>query len=469
MTAATYPNQHIPWSPPRNNGFAEVVDDSSPFQRLGFNVLLLFIFLIFSRILDVKYGSLHITGVTYRFVFAMALLSRGFITALTSNVGKALVGFTICMGISVPFSVWKGGSMEYFRDNWLGFAFVTFLAVGGLIVNYAQFEKAAKSLALALFAFAVVANVFGVLDSGRLVLSHGKYANPNEMAQAILIGLPLWAAIAINTKSGIVKAFSALVVVLLMITMLRTGSRGAVIALALLLLVIFLRASIMGKVQIVMASVALAAILAVWMPGRLVARYKTLTDEETVDVGGNSDMLTKAKGSTESRKILLRHSLIFTIRHPLTGVGAGMFAVADNAYSAGNGERSQWLGTHNSYTQVSSELGIPATLFFVAAIWMSMVGPYRIYKMTLGDPRLNSIGVSALAIHYCLVVYAVTILFEHIAYSDMLPVLGGLSTVLVRSAKVEIDRIKAIPLPVMMSPSTFHSYLGARAKAGQAF
>ena len=145
-----------------------------------------------------------------------------------------------------------------------------------------------------------------------------------------------------------------------------------------------------------------------------------------------------------------------------------MFPVADNDYSSGNGEKSQWLGTHNSYTQVSSELGIPGAIFFIAAVWLAMIGPYRIYKMTVGDPRLQAIGNAALGIHYCLIVYAVTILFEHIAYSDMLPVLGGLSTVLVRSAKVEIARIQATPLPLTLSPVAFQTYMGARAKAVRA-
>src|SRR6266702_3045573 len=69
--------------------------DSSPFQRFGYTVLLVFLFLIFSRIFDVRFSILHITGVSARVVFAMPVLSLGFVTALRSNVGKALLGFTI--------------------------------------------------------------------------------------------------------------------------------------------------------------------------------------------------------------------------------------------------------------------------------------------------------------------------------------------------------------------------------------
>jgi hypothetical protein len=69
--------------------------------------------------------------------------------------------------------------------------------------------------------------------------------------------------------------------------------------------------------------------------------------------------------------------------------------------------------------------------------------------------------------HYCIVVYAVTILFEHIAYTIMLPVFGGMVAALVRTAEMEIQRIQSVSLPVSMSPSMFHAYLGKRPGHGQ--
>jgi O-antigen ligase len=180
-------------------------------------------------------------------------------------------------------------------------------------------------------------------------------------------------------------------------------------------------------------------------------------------------MATSASASTQSRKQLLRHSLIFTIRHPLFGVGPGMFEVADDAYMRDLGfRRGSWLGTHNSYTQVSSELGIPGFLFFVAAVWMALKSTYTLYRRTRGDPRLEEMGNVTLGFHYCMVVYAVTILFEHIAYSIMLPVFGGMAACLVQTAEAEIQRIQSTPLPVSMSPAMFHTYLAKRPKLGQA-
>jgi hypothetical protein len=76
-------------------------------------------------------------------------------------------------------------------------------------------------------------------------------------------------------------------------------------------------------------------------------------------------------------------------------------------------------------------------------------------------------GNLALGLFYAMIIYAVTIFFEHIAYTVMLPVLGGLAAALVRTADAEIERIKAIPLPVTMSPQDFHRHLGRRPVGSQ--
>jgi hypothetical protein len=440
------------------------MDDTSPFQRVGFTFLLVFLFLAFSRIFDVKFSFLHITGIAYRAAFAMTLLSGAFMVALKTNIGRSMLGFTICFGLSVPFSLWKGGSMPIFKDGWLMFSFVMFLATAGLILNYSQTQRAVNSLAWGLFTFVVIANVFGTMESGRLFLPNGKFANPNEMAQALLIGLPLWAAKMTSSQDHFKKLFAAGVIAAMLFTVFRTGSRGAMIAFAVMALLMFVRATVMGKMQMVLGGILLAGVLLTVMPGRLVSRYKTIANEDVEDDEMDAGMRDSALNSTQSRKALLKNSIKFTIRHPLFGVGPGMFVVADDneAHDLGM-RRGQWLGTHNSYTQVSSELGVPAFCFFVAAIVMATRDSYRLYVRTRGDPRTADIGSVALGLHYAMIVYAVTILFEHIAYSVMLPVFGGLVSALVRTSASEIERRLATPEPQVMTAPHFRTYSSPQA------
>ncbi|MEO8372458.1 MAG: O-antigen ligase family protein [Candidatus Solibacter sp.] len=467
MTTTPYSAPRHPYAPGSFTP-ASVGEEMSQFERLGFNVLLVFIFLTISRIFDVKFGGLHITGAAFRVVLAMVLLSRAFVPALKTPIGKAMLGFTVCMCLSVPFSVWRTGSKNIFI-GWAGFSFVAFLAVAGLVGNYQQWLKAQRALLGALFVFVVITNVFGVQISGRLFLEQGKFANPNEMAQILLLGLPMWGAAMVNTMSGPKKVFAGGVMLLMLATTFRTGSRGAMIAFVVMIMVAFIRASIIDKLKLIMAGVLFVGVVVTIMPGRLVARYKTVAgDVDTEDSEMDAAMMNSAASSTDSRRQLLMHSLIFTMRHPIFGVGPGMFTVADDEYAKSQGKRKgSWLGTHNSYTQVSSEIGIPAFLFYLAAVILSLTGPLQVYRKTRGDPRLEQMGTIAMGLYYTMLIYAVTVLFEHIAYTAMLPIFGGFVAALVRVADAEIERIKAVPLPPTMSTAMFRSYLTERPRQRQ--
>lgn len=52
-----------------------------------------------------------------------------------------------------------------------------------------------------------------------------------------------------------------------------------------------------------------------------------------------------------------------------------------------------------------------------------------------------------MGLNYCLIVYAVSVLFDYIAYTSMLSVFAGLSAALDATAPGEIDRITATPPP----------------------
>src|SRR5204863_1229827 len=103
-------------------------------------------------------------------------------------------------------------------------------------------------------------------------------------------------------------------------------------------------------------------------------------------------------------------------------------------------------------------LGVPALGFFVCAMLMSLSGTYRLYRRTRGDPRTADIGNLALGLHYSLIVYAVSILFEHIAYSVMLPVFAGLASALVRTSEAEIAKRQSAPLAQALHAPVFRTY-----------
>jgi len=447
----------------------DVPGSTNAFARIGFGVLVFFLFLIFSRIFDVKFSSLHIPGISYRVILVMVLLSRAFLRALKSDIGRWLLFFTVWMACCIPVSMWRGGSWMLLRDQWW-FSFVVFLATAGLVVNFQQCRKAIYTMAWAFLVLTLVAKFWGSTEeTGRLFLPTGKFANPNEMAQALLLGIPLWWMFLLDATGGAKKVFASGVMLFMLVMVSKCGSRGALIAFGVTAFCAFLRAPVIGKLKMVVGGVVILAIVIGMMPGRLVRRYTTFTEDQhqtgLTDKDYDSAMEGFAVSSAVQRQYLLTKSIQYTIQHPLFGVGPGMFTVAEDADAKAEGKRKgSWQGTHNSYTQVSSEIGIPGLIAYAAAIFLSLIKTSRLYSKTRGDRRLAQIANCAISLHYCLIVYAVSVFFDYIAYTAMLSVFAGLAAALDATAGWEMDHLTA---PAPAEPIPFEQFRPAwRTTAG---
>ena len=93
-----------------------------------------------------------------------------------------------------------------------------------------------------------------------------------------------------------------------------------------------------------------------WEAGALgLRRYTTFTEEQqsdyaVMDEDYDPNMESVAINSAKQRQRLLAKSIMFTLQHPIFGVGLGMFVVAeDNDAHAGGRRKGSWQGTHNSY------------------------------------------------------------------------------------------------------------------------
>ena len=117
------------------------------------------------------------------------------------------------------------------------------------------------------------------------------------------------------------------------------------------------------------------AVTMLFVPGEVLNRFTTIfesgeEEQPTVD---------NPTGSTEGRLAVLRRSLIVTMTRPVTGVGMGQFPDYEDFLARQEGRRKgSWVGTHNTYTQISSETGIPGLLLFVAVLFVA-------YRRIAGD------------------------------------------------------------------------------------
>jgi len=272
----------------------------------------------------------------------------------------------------------------------------------------------------------------------RLELTTGTMSNANDFAAQLVMMLPFLLIPLLSRKRNLLLcSLSLLGLGYGLYLILRTGSRGAMLALAVLALVSFWRVSAGWKIAFSVLLPAAAVGLGLLLPPETVHRLLTLEDSESQ---ANDPVSHEAAGSLEERRFVLQRSLWLTITHPVFGVGTGEFMDAEARVARNEGRRGDWHETHNAYTQVSSEAGIPAFLFFAGALASGFLLLRRIRLRSRSQPsneRNDLLGAAVTALSLSLLGFCVAIFFLSLAYRFYLPALGGMIIVVARVAEQE--------------------------------
>jgi hypothetical protein len=128
-------------------------------------------------------------------------------------------------------------------------------------------------------------------------------------------------------------------------------------------------------------------------------------------------------------------------------VGPGVFTVGEANLAKAEGKTAMWHVSHNSYTQVSSEMGFPGLLLYLGALWATFrnVFWFRAHSRIDATGRSDAVG---LALLLSLVGLCVSLAFSSSAYLSYLPMLMGLSVVFRKSLQLEMDQRS----PVLRAP-----------------
>jgi len=393
------------------------------------------LFIFYSRFFDLFLSQYKIPAITLGLSALATLFSGHLWQSLHSRISKLLILFTGVLMVSSMFSIWRGGSLEVVI-GWAKSLLIYFLIVS-LIQDWKQSWKLVRNMAWSIGVLSVLSYIYGSGESGRFLFAEGKLMNPNDLAQVLLLGLPFllmlfWCS-AMFAPSRLI---SLALIGVLGVTLLRTGSRGAMISAAISLLV--LMATGTSKVKMLTA-LALATVLA-WgalaLSPALRARYLTFFDSTIDDTSEQTAQMSQiAVDSAVDRRELLMESVKFTLLHPILGVGPGMFAEARERDAAEQGRHAAFLLTHNTYTQVSSECGIPALVIFVAIVISIYRTATKIHRLSSRrpEPDLKAVAAAAMALKYSLLAYATTSFFSSVAYQALLPTLAGLVVALEHS------------------------------------
>jgi O-antigen ligase len=221
---------------------------------------------------------------------------------------------------------------------------------------------------------------------------------------------------------------------------LTTGSRGALLGMVACLLYGFVRGSSRQRFAAVLvvltAAIGLFASLFSWSS----SRFATLFADSSLAT------TNEAVGSKATRMYLLEKSIDFTLRHPLLGLGPGEFGDTEGYMARAAGYRGAWQATHNAYTEVSSEAGIPALLCLLGVLVVTA----RALRKALLQARLHHDNEIASALFYVsadLACMLVVFFFLAMGFRVYLPAITGIGVALASGAQREIARRVAREVP----------------------
>jgi O-antigen ligase len=344
---------------------------------LAYWALLLFSFLYYARPEDFIPGLGHIP--VAKISGGIALL--GLVLSWRRRQEKMpleiklvlLLFFDLCL--TIPFAFWRGGAFQVVRDEFSKAAMVA-LMTSMIVATIGELRRLlwvqGASIALMTIASVILHPGLGM----RMWGLGGVFSNPNDFAISIAINFPLCLAFLLGAKGILRKLIWTVAVLAMIYGVIATYSRSGFIAMVICFIICIWEFGIKGRrPQVLIAAVAMVTLgagLAITTP-RYTLRLKTLIGG---DIRGTLD-----HGSLDARRDLLIDSLRVTMQHPIFGVGPGNF----QAYTR------LWHVTHNTYTELSSEDGIPALLIFLAIMWLSFRNLRKLGKMPSykADPQVQ--------------------------------------------------------------------------------
>jgi O-antigen ligase len=406
---------------------------------VAFYAGLVFLFIRLGVIPEIVW-SLTKTGTPILYVFgAPAILGAVFIgglqRTLRNRAGVLWLLFFGWMAAAVPFSSWIAGAMTRALD-YGRFDLPIIFVVGGLAANWKEVRAILYTVACAAGFNLLTAKLFGDMSNGRLNLEDmsGTLGNPNDLASQLLLVMPFLLFVILDRKNIAVRAalFGAIAYGLYLI--LSTASRGGMIALGVELLVFLWLANTAQRAAALASGVVLVVTVPLFLPALTVNRLATVFGETNEEA---------AESSTD-RSYLFRKSVQYTIQHPLFGVGPDQFSNFEGKESQSNGHHGIWHATHCAYTQVSSECGVPALLFFLGGIASALLLVGRLLR---DAKRKGYMDIANACFCYILGMsgFLAAITFLSNAYTFHLPAMIGLAISIAFAGTREITRRSALP------------------------
>jgi probable O-glycosylation ligase (exosortase A-associated) len=358
----------------------------------------------------------HITERTIR---------RQSITPMSPEIGIVLVLVAWAV-LTLPMSIWPGGSVRVLTDNYLK-AVAFFWLLGTIITSTERLRRLAWTLVLCSIPLAVTGihnylsgDVLSTGVSGFYRIEgyvgqggSGLTGNPNDLALMLNLIIPI-AGVLVFISRGFARlvALGALLVAVAAVVL--TFSRAGFMTLAasfVMFLAVLARRKAPGAA---FGLLLLAVCVPPMLPQGYVARLSTITNIES-----------DATGSAQGRWRDLQAAVEVVAKNPVIGAGIGQDILAMNAQRG-----DDWTQVHNAYLQYAVDLGVPGVVLFA---WLHLLC-YRtaraVEKRAARQPAHRHLTLLAAGVQVSLVAFFVAAMFHPIAYQFYFFSIGGLAVAL---------------------------------------
>lgn len=334
-----------------------------------------------------------------------------------SNVTKFMFVTALLAVLSVPGAYWPGGSAKFIPTSYLQTFLVFVLVAAGFVHRPTQW------LGVHVFAFgALAAAVMGFLvppdKVGRFGI--GTTYDPNDTAAFLVISLPFFFCLA--AESGRTRKIALAGIPIVLAAIVKTGSRGGIIALALMTPFLLFYAPPRRR-SLYVALVGLCTLVfSATMTPELRKRFVSIFEQSDYNFTDR-----------DGRKAVIKRGIGYMVENPVLGVGIDGFQYAEGASKRNEGSGVKFMNAHNAYVQIGAELGFGGLLCFLGAIGASWIGCRRVRKRMLASPTVDpatakrEVGVATAAI-CALVGLSGAALFLSTAYSPVTYFIFGLCT-----------------------------------------
>lgn len=336
------------------------------------------------------------------------------------NIGVVLVlailGWCI---LTVPFSVWRGGSISFLMERYLK-TILAYLLLANIVITVPRLKKLSWALVSmsVMLAFTTIKN----FASGTMISAGGRVAgydsplteNPNDMAMLLNLMLPFAVALLLTTRRRLARVFLVAAIGIMVGAIIATFSRAGFLALGVMYLIYLWRFRSRAERFLAPAVLLIVICCLPLVPSTYFDRLSTITNIEEDESGSAQERWSDA---------LVASKLILS--SPLIGSGVGTATIAMN-----EARGDLWIEIHNVYLTLGVELGLPGLVLFLVfyRVCLKSTGAaMALARASPGNQQSRELFYLAEAIHISLLAFLVEAFFHPVAYHFYFYYIAGLA------------------------------------------